>query len=52
MMNAAARRSYLKATECARKARQLKLAGRTKMAVEAAEDAHWHKARARSLATD
>lgn len=52
MMHGPAIRSYLKATEYARKARQLKLAGCTKLAAKAIEEARWHSARARSLATD
>lgn len=51
-MNEAARRSYLKANALAQQARQLKLSGSTKMAAEAIEDARWHRARARSLASD
>ncbi|MBA1280399.1 hypothetical protein [Stutzerimonas stutzeri] len=50
-MNEVARRSYLKANALAKKARQFKVSGSTKMAAEAIEEARWHRARARSLTT-
>lgn len=48
-MNAAARRSFLKAHEQTKQARQFKLAGDPQSAALALSDARWHRKRAKSL---
>lgn len=48
-MNAAARRSFLKAHEQTQKARQCKLAGDPQSAALALSDARWYRERAKCL---